>query len=376
MHYFGGTSMQKPFATTTGVFDTIYVFYPRGLRTGGPEALHQLVDALRKSGQQAFLVPFMGTEDAARVRDYEIYDAPEAPRAIDQAGNAVIVPEVWIDLLREFTQAQRMCWWLSIDYSPVFRILRSRSDDKAGLGNEHKVKPRQYLKDYAISVRPRRELVQSTLHLAQSHYAWAYLYAQLNVVPTLLGDYTPLFRIEGFRSDVANDRGRTVAYNPKKGSELTERVIAKTSDIEWRPLIGMSADDVCRSLASTAIYLDLGQHPGKDRMPREAAYLGAVTIVARRGAGAFTQDVPLPWQHKVQPTDPHFLERTVALLDQVLAEPQAHRDSQNEYRSALLREKEVFFAEVQRAFVEGHFYSDSSADLLPHGEATQLETNS
>ena len=368
--------MHNSFTTGTGVFDTVYVFYPRGLRTGGPEALHQLVDALRKSGQQAFLVPFLGTEKAPRVRDYEVYDAPEAPRAVDVAGNAVIVPEVWIDLLREFTQAQRMCWWLSIDYSPVFRIIRSRSDDKAGLGNEHNVSPRQRLKDIAISLRPRRELVNTTLHLVQSHYAWAYLYSRLNVVPTLISDYTQLFRIEGFRSEDATDRGRTVAYNPKKGSQLTERVIARTSDIEWRPLINMTADDVYTSLASTAIYLDLGQHPGKDRMPREAAYLGAVTVVARRGAGAFTQDVPLPWQHKVQPTDPDFLDKTVALLDRVLTEPQSHHESQATYRSSLLSEKEVFFAEVQRAFVQGRFYSDSSADLAPHGEPAQLETDS
>ncbi|TFD91851.1 hypothetical protein E3T61_07700 [Cryobacterium lactosi] len=368
--------MHKPTLASTGVFDTVYVFYPRGLRTGGPEALHQLVDALRKSGQQAFLVPFMGTEDTPRVRDYEVYDAPEALKAIDSPGNAVIVPEVWIDLLREFTQAQRMCWWLSIDYSPVFRITRSRSDDKAGLGNEHNVTTRQRLKDIAISLRPRRNLVHSTLHLVQSHYAWAFLYSQLNVVPTLISDYTPLFRIEGFRSTGTTDRGRTVAFNPKKGSELTERVIAKSRGIEWRPLINMTADDVYTSLASTAIYMDLGQHPGKDRMPREAAFLGAVTIVARRGAGAFTQDVPLPWQHKVHPTDPQFLEGTVALLDRILAEPQSHLDTQNEYRSSLLREKEVFFAEVQRAFVQGQFYSDSSADLMPLGQAAQLETDS
>ena len=111
-------------------------------------------------------------------------------------------------------------------------------------------------------------------------------------------------------------------------------------------------------------------------MPREAAFLGAVTIVARRGAGAYTQDVPLPWNHKVQPTDPHFLERTVSLLEQVLADPQSHRASQDKYRSALLHERDVFFAEVHRAFALGHFYSDSSVDLLAQNETTRLEAGS
>jgi hypothetical protein len=368
--------MPDHFVRPTGVFDIVYVFYPRGRRTGGPEALHQLVDALRKNGQRAFLVPFVGTERIPRVPDYEIYDAPEAPKAIDVTGNAVIVPEIWIDLLRKFTHAKRICWWLSIDNSPVFRLNRSRSDEKTGLGKEYSVKPRQYLKDLATVLRPRRELIQSTLHLVQSHYAWTYIYAHLNVVPTLISDYTPLFRIEGFRTPENHDRGRTVAFNPKKGSELAQRVMAETRGIEWRPLVNMSADSVYKSLSSTTIYLDLGQHPGKDRLPREAAHLGAVTIVARRGAGAYTQDVPLPWIHKVQPTDSEFLKTTVALLEDIMTDPQPHRDSQDEYRASLVREKLMFFGEVHRAFIQGHFYSDSSTDILEQIRSSQVKHDS
>ncbi|MFC3399287.1 hypothetical protein ACFOEP_12775 [Microbacterium amylolyticum] len=57
-------------------FDIVYVYYPRGLATGGPEALHQLVDSLRRQGREAYLVAVPGTERAPRAQRYAHYDAP------------------------------------------------------------------------------------------------------------------------------------------------------------------------------------------------------------------------------------------------------------------------------------------------------------
>ena len=37
--------------------------------------------------------------------------------------------------------------------------------------------------------------------------------------------------------------------------------------------------------------VDLGHHPGKDRLPREAALAGCVTVVGRAGAAVFADEV-------------------------------------------------------------------------------------
>ena len=66
-------------------------------------------------------------------------------------------------------------------------------------------------------------------------------------------------------------------------------------------VVGMTRSEVVSTLQGCGIYLDLGHHPGKDRMPREAALSGALTVVARRGSGAFFADVPVPWEHKITP---------------------------------------------------------------------------
>lgn len=98
---------------------TVYVYYPRGLATGGPEALHQLVDSLRRQNQPAFLVPIPGTESAPRAERYDQYDAPEASAAGDTPGDIVVVPETQALLLKPLRKARGYVWWLSIDYAPV-----------------------------------------------------------------------------------------------------------------------------------------------------------------------------------------------------------------------------------------------------------------
>ena len=59
----------------------ISVYYPRGVRTGGPEALHQLVHTLVEQGHDAVLTPMPGTESTPRCAAYRSYSAPEAADA-------------------------------------------------------------------------------------------------------------------------------------------------------------------------------------------------------------------------------------------------------------------------------------------------------
>ena len=47
------------------------------------------------------------------------------------------------------------------------------------------------------------------------------------------------------------------------------------------------------------VYIDFGNHPGKDRFPREAVACGCRVITGRRGAAAFDQDVPIDDQLRI-----------------------------------------------------------------------------
>jgi len=358
---------------------TTYVYYPRGLATGGPEALHQLVDSLRRQGQDAYLVPIPGTAGAERAERYAHYDAPEAGAVDDARGNIVVVPETQALLLKPLRRAQGYVWWLSIDYAPRFVIER---DTTSLLPIERTRNTRfpllqvRRVKRWARGIATGEDaLLQRVGHLAQSHYAWSHVFAHLGRAGSIVSDYTPAGVLEGptaggagagdgpsaeVRAAAGGARVARIAYNPAKSRPIMAEFARRWPGIELLPLQNMTAAEVAAALASSLVYLDLGAHPGKDRMPREAALAGSVVLVANRGAAANGVDVPLPQAHKIDVL-PDIVANAKRAYDAVLADPAAAHAAQADYRARIPRERDVFDAEVAAVFIDGKLGADGAA---------------
>ncbi|MET1088093.1 MAG: hypothetical protein ABWY04_13385 [Arthrobacter sp.] len=336
----------------------IFVLYHRGLRTGGPEALHQLVDMLRELGQDAYLVPHPHTVQNDRVGQYNVYDAPEAPGIIDAPGNVVVYPETYVYEMSGVKHARRMCWWLSIDNSLTFMAERMWHRSPAGLVERARETAFPYARMWKNRVSPgtlRKD--RDVVHLVQSSYAWAFIATRFDAVPSLVSDYTPNAE---FQSASGTPRDPwLVTYNPAKGGKTIEAVKALCPpSVRWRPIVGMTRAEVVRTLQECGVYLDLGHHPGKDRMPREAALSGALSIVARRGSGAFYADVPIPWEHKITPGDDEAMT-AAGMLPALIGNFTAEVAKQNGYRKTVQNERSRFKREVEDVFVKGHFGKDA-----------------
>ena len=158
--------------------DQVFVLYPRGLKTGGPEALHQLVDSLRRQGQEAYLVAHPETRDRDRVGEYAAYDAPET-EFVDAPGAAVVVPEVWLPSLANVQHATPYCWWLSIDNAPEFM---------ADWRHRDPWRPISHLPAPEVGKAVDFDLFRAVNHLTQSHYAWSYLFSRVGVTGSMLSD--------------------------------------------------------------------------------------------------------------------------------------------------------------------------------------------
>ncbi len=65
------------------------------------------------------------------------------------------------------------------------------------------------------------------------------------------------------------------------------------------PLENMSKQEVRALMQQSRYYIDFGHHPGKDRLPREAAASGCVVLTLRAGAAQFFDDVPLAQESSV-----------------------------------------------------------------------------
>lgn len=336
----------------------IFVLYYRGLRTGGPEAQHQLVSTLRELGQDAYLVAHPLTRGNPRVEQFEVYDAPEAPDVEDLPGNIVVSPETYIEDLFPYQHAQKMLWWLSVDNALTFmgeRLWQRTDGGLAVKARETCVPLLRMLKNRNTPFQMRRRT--DIVHLVQSSYAWAFIATRLNTVPSLLSDFTPTAEFGPADDSLRN--ANLVTYNPVKGA-ATIAAVKKVCDpsIEWLPIQGMSRAEVVKTLQSCGAYLDLGHHPGKDRMPREAALSGALSLVVRRGSGAYYADVPLPWEHKIMPGQNEVAE-TAAALPRLLGNLPIEVRKQDPYRKAIYGEQERFRKEVADIFIYNRLGKDA-----------------
>ena len=96
-------------------------------------------------------------------------------------------------------------------------------------------------------------------------------------------------------------------------------------------------------------YIDFGHHPGKDRLPREAAASGCLVMTLKAGAAQFFEDVPIAAIYKFSKSDVEngALQQSLQKIDTDYA---SHWHDQQRYRSRIRQEKSTFDAEVLSVF--------------------------
>ncbi len=311
---------------------TYYVLCPANYVTGGPEALHQLVDALRKLGRRAYIsyVPMDGSHEVPPAfRGYDVV----VGRPNDTPDELVIAPESATGLLRQFKYARRAVWWLSIDYY---------------FAREYK----SWLADTVRRLRfiiTRRDLsfaeMRSCLHYCQSEYASSFV-ASRGLDSMRLSDYSTVEVTDA----VGPARLPRILYNPKKGLSTTRRLVQACSNREFKPLVGLNRSELVDVLRTSMLYIDFGQHPGRDRLPREAAAAGCCVITGRRGSAAFAADLPIDDTYKLDEDDPRFESKFKSLVADIVDHFDTHHSRFGTFRSSIAEEKRRFLAEVDASF--------------------------
>ena len=241
----------------------VFVACPPRTVTGGVELLHQLCHELDQHyGVNAFIwYPFDSTTDIPKVYADDYHNRTGNP----QCGDWVIFPEIWAHLANETEEFRSVIYWESVDNAP--KGLKFRDN---------------------------------ILHLAQSAYAYDYLQNGLNIPQNrrlMLTDYINKKYLEPFEE---GDRVRVVLYNPAKGLNFTKKIIAEMPDVPFVPLRNMTTDEMIDNMRHCMVYVDFGNHPGKDRIPREAAMCGCCVITGRNGSANYEKDVDIPEWYKFE----------------------------------------------------------------------------
>ncbi|WP_220775217.1 hypothetical protein, partial [Shewanella glacialipiscicola] len=225
---------------------------------------------------------------------------------VQKKNSVVVLPEVLTGFSRLFKNARIFIWWLSVDnyFCDLPKGFRGWINTFLGR-NTH------------INIQKMGRFE----HLVQSEYAKNFL-AQYGYQSSKLSDY--LNREHFLNKFNIEKKQNIICYNPKKGSEVTQRLINQNLSLSFIPIQNMTAEQVAELLARSKIYIDFGHHPGKDRIPREAAMAGCIVITGVKGSAGNDVDIPVPRKYKHNEDNPSFfadVSRTiqVSLINYELA---------------------------------------------------------
>lgn len=270
------------------------------------------------------------------------YQAPPVRRTDVKPDSIVVLPEIYARLVRTFPGSEVFFWWLSVDnfVSRATRMLRGR------------------LPAPGVIMRSQLELLRSdvALHLYQSEYARMFLEANHLAPAEEVSDYlSEEYLSEVLSTDTAR-RENVVAYNTARGLERTRLVMRAferlgTPTPDFVPVAGLDRTGVRELLRKSKIYLDLGNHPGKDRLPREAIACGACVLTNYRGSAGNAIDVPLSSWFKIDDRVTGFDEAAVRKIQAVLGDFEKHRAANAAIRQSLAYSPAEFRNQVDKVFL-------------------------
>jgi len=311
------------------------VICPGGATTGGVELLHQLVDRLVYFGCDAYICYYPFGKNYVQPDAYRKYQSKLiSPIAIDLQRDMIILPEVYTYLAYRFLPDRTYIWWMSVDNyinsGSIFYALRNR-----------------FLPWHYIKINSREIKDKFAGHLCQSEYARLYLSNHNIDNLHLLSDYINDDYVQRSSSIYISRKKPIVVYNPTKGIEQTKKILSHLSGIDVIPIINMTRDQVMDLLSNAMVYIDFGNHPGKDRIPREAAMLGCCVITNLRGSAANSIDIPIHPRYKFDDAQSGFERNVVDLIYKITNDFTSHYKTFNSYRDIISCEKDVFERSVQ-----------------------------
>jgi len=283
--------------------------------TGGPEALHQLCDAINNDGGDAYIWYF-GENHPQPHLAYRKYNIKLTTELIDEEGYSIVLPECEGGRIKTITKAKLYFWWLSVD-----------NNNFTQYGNTF-IDPRVY-------------------HLYQSNYAFWHLLNNEAIYYQPLFDYiNDSYIKESSKADY--DKEDIVCFNPRKGPENPVEQVKLLPNVKFVPLTNMTKNEVIDTLKKSKVYIDFGYHPGKDRFPREAALMNNCIISVYRGSAMLYNDVPIdPLKYKFAIDD---LQSAANRIEDCLENYNERIKDFNLYKNVIKNQKEEFINQVKQIF--------------------------
>lgn len=309
---------------------------PEGLVSGGPELAHQLCYTLTNEGCEAYMYyysPNGQIVDTCTPIPYQKYNTKHIvdSSVLDDYSTALILPETGIPIFCFYPNCRWYLWWMSVDnYLSAVGYPNNTNGqiDPFDLAN-----------------------IPTITHLVQSEYAKDFTQNTIGIAPENIFYLSDYLNQEFFANTNADSEKRNlIAYNPKKGFDVLAPLIEATPQFNWVPIINMNPQQVSALLHTAKVYVDFGNHPGKDRIPREAAISGCCIITNKLGSAAYYEDVPIPSRYKFDHVSAQIPQIT-HLIQDIFDHYNTHLDAFSPYCEMIKHEEERFVNDVRRIFI-------------------------
>lgn len=326
----------------------VYIVAPAMVATGWPELLHQLAYKLKNElkHENVFMIylPMWKFENPVH-KEYENYNIPYVETIEDNENNLLIVPEVYIDFLNNYSNIKKSIWWLSVDnyYNHVWYIQSKINKIILKIFNSQ---------NYFFF---NKKLNNIPFHFVQSEYAKQHLLSkwipEKNI--SYLSDYlnSDFLKIETNISKKEN----IISYNPKKWYKFTKKLInyveniKKDTSIKFVPIKNMTRREVIELLQKSKLYIDFWHFPWKDRIPREAVILWNCILISKMWSWWYKEDFPIDEYFKVD--DLSNIESIYKKISFVTQNYNIEIDKFSSYKEKILFEEEKFLKDIEKIFV-------------------------
>ena len=331
----------------------VFVIIPATVVAGGAELLHQLVHVLNNNGFKGYIVYYDGFSSIPK--EYEKYNLKLADIIEDISENIVVIHEGVFNKIYDVKNAQIITWWLSVDnffycakrylslieyfkWKPTYGILIFLFRMKKLL-----IDRENYFRD-SVSFKDLKRI--PALNCYQSEYAQNFL---LNNGFSEILPLSDFINTELISKNSNSIKENIILYNPKKGLKYTKKLMRLAPNLNWIPLKNMNRKQLQEIFQKSKLYIDFGYHPGKDRLPREAAINKCCVITNTQGSARFYEDVAVYDEYKFDITKiaPQVI---IKKIEEILSNYDSHIDNFSFYRKQIMEEERLFSDQVLRIF--------------------------
>lgn len=292
----------------------IKIAVPHNTVTGGIELLHQVAAELNKyDGVTADIWYMYDTNVTDIPDDYLVYG--NSVNNVLHDDDILMFPEIWAYYTNNprYANRQKIVYWESVDnYFP-----HTEKNDWYRFG-------------------------KNTLHISQTEYSNKFLNESLHIPESDVIEITDYVNDDYLDCDITGKRERVVLYNPAKGMGFTEKVMQLAKDVTFKPIAGMTRAQILETMKHSMVWIDFGNFPGKDRLPREAGACGMCLITGKRGSAKYHKDMGIPDEYKIDNANYADIGEVVRLINDILDNFDERQKLYAAYRKRLKQERTEF----------------------------------